>query len=80
VPGWGESGSGERARYPAFRAAQLAEATRRNELLANAKGAGFGGDQKHTVTGDASLTIGLNGFPKGTKTDLTYGGLFTEYT
>jgi hypothetical protein len=33
----------------------------------------------HTVTGDASLNIALNGFPKGTKTDLTYGGLFTSY-
>jgi hypothetical protein len=39
---------------------------------------GGGGPQK--VEGDASLKIDLNGFPKGTKTDLTYGGLFTEHT
>jgi hypothetical protein len=25
-------------------------------------------------------SVDLNGFPKGTKTDLTYNGLFTQYT
>jgi hypothetical protein len=67
VPGWGESGAGEKARWPGYRANQLAEAQRRREA------------QMHTVKGDASLGITLNGFPKGTKTDLTYGGLFTSY-
>ena len=32
------------------------------------------------ATGDAHLRIGLENFPKGTRTDLTYGGLFTQYT
>jgi hypothetical protein len=68
APGWGESGRGERDRYPSFRANQLAEAQRRREA------------QMHTVKGDASLGITLNGFPKGTRTDLTYGGLFTSYS
>jgi hypothetical protein len=48
----------------------------KRDLLETAKAAGT---QNHTVTGDASLNIALNGFPKGTKTDLTYGGLFTKY-
>jgi hypothetical protein len=66
-PGWGESGSGEAARYPEFRKNQLAEAALRRDRMT------------HSVKGDASLGITLNGFPKGTKTDLTYGGLFTSY-
>jgi hypothetical protein len=40
----------------------------------------FTGGAPQTIKGDASLDINLNGFPKGTKTDLTYGGLFTQYT
>jgi uncharacterized protein (TIGR02594 family) len=50
-----------------------------NDLLDAGRKAGVfaGGTQK--VEGDASLGITLNGFPKGTKTDLTYGGLFTSY-
>jgi hypothetical protein len=48
----------------------------RRDLLATADKRA---EQKHTVTGDASLKIALGGFPKGTKTDLTYGGLFTKY-
>jgi hypothetical protein len=67
VPGWGESGAGEKARWPAYRQNQLAEAAKRRE------------QQIHSVKGDASLNIALDGFPKGTKTDLTYGGLFTSY-
>jgi hypothetical protein len=39
-----------------------------------------GGGGSQTIKGDASLDINLNGFPKGTKTDVTYGGLFTQYT
>jgi hypothetical protein len=68
VPGSGESGRGEKANWPAFRQNQLNDMARRREA------------QMHTVKGDASLNIGLTGFPKGTTTDLTYGGLFTEYT
>ena len=34
----------------------------------------------HKVEGNAHLKVDLNGFPKGTRTDLTYGGLFTQYT
>jgi hypothetical protein len=71
APGWGESGKGERDRYPAWRHHQLAEAAQR---------AANGGNTRHTVEGNASLGINLNGFPKGTTTDLTYGGLFKQYT
>jgi hypothetical protein len=67
APGWGESGRGEAARYPEFRKNQLAEAALRRDRMT------------HSVKGDASLNIALDGFPKGTKTDLTYGGLFTSY-
>lgn len=101
VPGWGESGGGERSRYPAYRAAQLAEAERRyaartgtpsfddrfgaafpnskNSLLYSAKQSGLAGGGQQTIKGDAALKIDLNGFPSRTKTDLTYGGLFTQY-
>ena len=72
IPERGESGHGERERYPAFRGHQLAEAARRSVM--------GGGNVNHTVTGDAHLRIGLENFPKGTRTDLTYGGLFTQYT
>ena len=44
----------------------------------NPVASGGGGTQK--VEGDAHLKVDLNGFPHGTKTDLTYGGLFTQYT
>jgi hypothetical protein len=71
-PGWAE---------PRLRDKWLAMKANR-DLLSAAKTSGFagngGGEQK--VTGDASLGITLNGFPKGTKTDLTYGGLFTSYS
>ncbi len=33
-----------------------------------------------TVEGNASIALKLDGFPKNTKTDLTYGGLFKEHT
>jgi hypothetical protein len=36
----------------------------------------LGGGQ--TVTGDASLSIDLNGFPRGTKTATNYSGMFKE--
>jgi hypothetical protein len=68
-PGWAE---------PVFR--DRYSAMRNNDLLTAAKGGGvFGGGAAQKVTGDASLSIDLNGFPKGTKTDLTYGGLFISY-
>jgi hypothetical protein len=41
-------------------------------------GLGGGGGNVHKVTGDASLNINLNGFPKGTRTASTYSGLFKE--
>jgi hypothetical protein len=51
------------------------------DLLATAgKNAVTSGSGAQTIKGDASLDINLNGFPKGTKTDVTYGGLFTQYT
>jgi hypothetical protein len=51
------------------------------DMLHHAKTAGVnGGGGAQTIKGDASLDINLNGFPKGTKTDVTYGGLFTQYT
>jgi hypothetical protein len=80
APGWGESGGGERDRYPAFRQHQLEVAAQRRDLLANANKAGMTGGGPQKVEGDAHLKVDLNGFPKGTKTDLTYGGLFTQYT
>jgi hypothetical protein len=39
-----------------------------------------GGGSAQKIEGDAHLKVDLNGFPKGTKTDVTYGGLFTQYT
>jgi hypothetical protein len=69
-PGWAEPGL--RDRYSAMR---------QGDLLTAAKAGGFtGGGTSQKVTGDASLSIDLNGFPKGTRTDLTYGGLFTSYS
>jgi hypothetical protein len=47
---------------------------------ARAAGAFGGGAGNQTIKGDASLGITLDGFPKGTRTDLTYGGLFTGYS
>ena len=57
------------------------EARVHNELLSAAKKSGIvgGGGSQQTIKGDASLGITLDGFPKGTRTDLTYGGLFTSY-
>jgi hypothetical protein len=52
----------------------------RGDLLGNARAAGMTGGGPQKVEGDAHLKVDLNGFPKGTRTDLTYGGLFTEYT
>ncbi|HEY2210276.1 MAG TPA: hypothetical protein VGH62_01410 [Bradyrhizobium sp.] len=47
------------------------------ELLKLGAQAGLlGGGQ--TVTGDASLSIDLNGFPRGTRTTMNYSGLFKE--
>jgi hypothetical protein len=77
VPGWGESGKGEAARYPGFRAHQLEVAAQRRDLLANSKGMG-GGSQK--VEGDAHLAVTMSGMPKGTTADLSYGGLFKSHT
>jgi hypothetical protein len=59
--------------------ARLSDMVHRGDLLANARNAGMAGGV-HKVEGDAHLKVDLNGFPKGTKTDLTYGGLFTQYT
>jgi hypothetical protein len=50
------------------------------DLLKASKAAGMTGSGSQKVEGDAHLKVDLNGFPKGTKTDLTYGGLFTQYT
>ena len=72
---WGVPGS------RAYRENQQAHVrNERNDLLSAAKTSGFAGNSgPPKVKGDASLGITLNGFPKGTKTDLTYGGLFTSY-
>ncbi len=55
------------------------QSTQKRDLLSRLPIAN-GGGMNHTVTGDAHLKVDLNGFPKGTRTDLTYGGLFTQYT
>jgi hypothetical protein len=77
VPGWGESGTGERARWPAYRAAQLKEAGERN-LLANANKAGVGGVQK--VEGDASVRVAFENMPAGAKAYMQHGGMFKTGT
>lgn len=83
IPG-GTGLRGGRAAYDRWRAmveAQIKSAqpqlTERS-LLEHAARTGFAG--AHKVEGDAHLKVDLNGFPKGTRTDLTYGGLFTRYT
>jgi hypothetical protein len=80
VPGWGESGKGEAARYPGFRAHQLEVAAQRRDLLANQKAAGVGGGGNQKIEGDAHLAVTMSGMPKGTTADLSYGGLFKSHT
>jgi hypothetical protein len=69
---------GQAARYMA--AERFARSMKPRDLLETARAAGAMGGATQKVEGDASLKIDLNGFPRGTKTDLTYGGLFTQYT
>jgi hypothetical protein len=52
----------------------------RDLLATAAKNPVVSGGAAQKIEGDAHLKVDLNGFPKGTKTDLTYGGLFTQYT
>jgi hypothetical protein len=78
VPGWGESGKGEAARYPEFRKHQLEVAAQRRDLLANSKAGMGGGNQK--IEGDAHLAVTMGNMPKGTTADLSYGGLFKSHT
>jgi len=68
VPGWGESGTGERARYPAFRERQLAEAAQRS------------GAMTHNVAGNADLNVKFENAPAGAQAYLKYGGLFKSGT
>jgi len=77
--GWGTPQFGKR--YPKWSADRgLDPATgQARDLLDNAQKAGMGGNV-HKVEGNASLGITLNGFPRGTKTDLTYSGLFKQYS
>jgi uncharacterized protein (TIGR02594 family) len=75
------------SRYQFYHANEAAaahgEALRRHfghphrDLLQHAQRAGLiGGSQK--VVGDASLKIDLNGFPKGARTKMAYGGMFKD--
>jgi hypothetical protein len=50
------------------------------DLLNNQKAAGMAGGGTQKIEGDAKLGVTLNGFPKGTTADLSYGGMFKEHT
>jgi hypothetical protein len=50
------------------------------DLLDNAKRSGLGGPNGGGLNGTASLTIDLNGFPRGTRTATSHEGLFKEVT
>lgn len=48
------------------------------DLLGSARRAGMIGGQSHKVTGDASVRIDLNGFPRGTRTASSANGMFKQ--
>jgi hypothetical protein len=51
------------------------------DLLGHARRAGFvGGPQQHKVTGDASLSVEINGLPTGSRTKLSANGMFRKTT
>jgi hypothetical protein len=47
-------------------------------LLKSGKQSGLFGGGDNKVTGDASVRIDLNGFPKGTRTRASTSGIFKE--
>jgi hypothetical protein len=78
VPGWGESGAGERARRPAYRAAQLKEAGERRDLLTNEAKAGRTGGGQQKIEGGADLRVAFENAPSGTKAHLKNWGVFGD--
>jgi len=91
APGWGEPGFARRwdqwhrqveeAEQHGNGVARLTDHIRKKgSLLKNAKTSGLFGPAEHKVTGDASLRIALDGFPKGTRTKASADGLFKEVT
>jgi hypothetical protein len=48
------------------------------DLLGSARRAGMLGGQAQKVTGEASLRVDLNGFPRGTRTSSSASGMFKE--